>query len=98
MVHFNQLKLCHARPAAETDANEEVDAEPVPEAVAEHHYFPDTMDLMYGVDQPVLVFDGTQAEDAGAEERPLADLEPPRLDKNRREHRPPAWLRDYVLE
>ena len=98
IVHFNQLKLCHAHPAAETDAKEEVDVEPVPQAVAEHRYFPDATDLIYGVDQPILVFDSAQAEDAGAEEHPLADPEPPRLDENRRERRPPAWLRDYVLE
>ena len=80
------------------DANDEVDTEPVPEAVAEHHYVPDATDLMYGVDQPILVFDGAKAEDAGAEEHPLAEREPPRPDENRRERRPPAWLRDYVLD
>ena len=37
IVHFNRLQLCHARPAAEMDTNDEVHAEPVQEAVAEHH-------------------------------------------------------------
>ena len=87
------------------DANDEVDTEPVPEAVAEHHYVPDATDLTYGVDQPILVFDGAKAEDAGAEEHPFAEREPPRPDENRRERRPPAcnietrggWQRPLIL-
>ena len=98
IVHFNRLKLCHAQPAAERDANEEVDAGLEPEAVAEHHYVPDAMDLMYGVDQSILVFDGTQEENAAIEEPLLAEPEPPRPDENRRERRPPAWFRDYVCD
>ncbi|KAJ7392553.1 hypothetical protein OS493_012237 [Desmophyllum pertusum] len=48
IVHFNCLKPCHAHPA-EMDAqivNEEVGAEPEPNAVTECHYVPDTTDLM----------------------------------------------------
>ena len=35
-VHFNRLKLCHARPTVETDRNKAVDVGLDPDPFAEH--------------------------------------------------------------
>ena len=96
IVHFNRLKICRTLRVEDDSANpsESKMGPPEQRLDAGCQYVPDDTDLMYAGDQPLIAYDVPRAGDP----IPLLDPEPPPPDEGRRERRPPAWTRDYILE